>query len=122
MTVRAEIIHLLDGVSMLGGRAFADERPEAEPLPHAVVLDAISVTPALAGDGRAMYWGQLVQVDLWEDAAAASQVTSDAVVSVLNGVPISGSLRLKVESANRVYEGDRRLAHTVIQVRARRPS
>lgn len=122
MTVRAEVIRLLDGVSILGGRAFADERPEAEPLPHAVVLDAIAVAPALAGDGRAMFWGHLVQVDLWEDAAVASQVTSDAVVAALNGVPINGSLRLKVESANRVYEPDQRLAHVVIQVRARRPS
>lgn len=116
MSVRSEIIRLLDTVIALGERNFADERPEAEALPHSVVLDAISFNNQLTGDGQVMYWRHTAQVDLWEDAATASQATRDAVVAALDGQRVAGSMRLRVESADRVYEPDRRLAHTVISV------
>lgn len=116
MSVRSEIIRLLDGVDALGERNFADERPEAESLPHCVVLDAITFTDQLLGDGRVMYWRHTAQVDLWEDAATASQATRDAVVAALDGQRVSGSMHLRVESADRVYEPDRRLSHVVINI------
>lgn len=116
MSVRSEVIRLLDVVTVLGNRNFADERPEGEALPHTVVLDAITFNNQLLGDGRVMYWRHIAQVDLWEDAAAASQTTRDAVVAALDGQPVTGSMKLRVESAARVYEPDRRLAHTVISV------
>lgn len=120
-TIRAEVIRLLDEVAALGRRNFADERPEGEPLPHTVILDGISQTPELLGDARVLWWRHLLQLDLWEDAAVATQSTRDAVVNVLDGVDITGSFRLRVESANRVYDPDRRLSHTVITLAARRP-
>ena len=112
MSVRSEIIRLLD--PLFDRRVYADERPEGEPLPHAVVLDGISLAPSLVGDARVMYWRHAAQVDLWEEAATATQSTRDAVVNALDGVDIAGSFRLRVEAADRVYEPDRRLSHTAI--------
>lgn len=114
MSVRSELVRLLDDV--VGGRVYADERPEGEALPHCVILDQIALNPQLSGDGRAIYWRHTVQVDLWEDAAAASQATRDAIVLALDGQRIDGSLSVRVESADRVFEPDRRLAHTVINI------
>ena len=116
MSVRSELIRLLDAIPQLGGRAYADERPEGEALPHCVVIDQISMNPQLSGDGRSIYWRHTTQVDLWEDAAVASQETRDAVVAALDGQRIDGSLSVRVEGADRVYEPDRRLSHTVISV------
>lgn len=114
MSVRSEVIRLLDAVTQLGGRNFADERPEAETLPCTVTLDGIGFNHALMGDSKVMFWRHVAQVDLWEDAATASQATCDAVVVALEGQPVTGSMRLRVDSAVRVYDPDRRLAHTAI--------
>jgi hypothetical protein len=118
MSVRSEIIRLLDTVSILGGRNYADTRPEGEPLPHTVMLDGISQAPALIGDNRTMAWRRIGQVDLWEDAAAASQSTQDAVVNALDGAAVAGSFRLRVASADRVYDPNTRWAHTAITLEA----
>lgn len=117
MSVRSEVIGLLDGIVTLGGRNYADERPEGETLPHAVVLDGITQTAELSGDARTMAWNHVLQVDLWEDAAVATQASRDEVVHALDGAVLAGSFRLRVSSADRVYDPDRRLAHTAITLR-----
>lgn len=113
-SVRSEVVRLLDAVMMLGGRNYADERPEGETLPNTSILDGISQTPALKGDRRTMAWDHQLQIDLWEDAAAAAESTRDAVINALDGVDIAGAFHLQVTSANRVYDPDPRLSHTVI--------
>lgn len=118
MSVRSEIIRILDTVGILGRRNYADARPEGEPLPHTVVLDGISQAPALLGDNRTMAWRRIGQVDLWEDAAVASQDTQDAVVNALDGAVLAGAFRLRVASADRVYDPDARWAHTAITLEA----
>jgi hypothetical protein len=117
MTVRAEVIRLLDEITVLGKRNYADDRPEGEALPHTVVLDGISQTPEHEGDARALAWRHLLQVDLWEDAQVASEVTRDAVINALDGAVITGAFRLRVGNADRIYDPDRRLAHTAITLR-----
>lgn len=118
MSVRSELIRILDTVSILGGRNYADARPEGEPLPHCVVLDGISQAPALMGDNKTLAWRRMGQVDLWEDAAVASQSTQDAVVNALDGAAVAGSFRVRVASADRVYDPDARWAHTAITLEA----
>lgn len=117
MSVRSEIIRLLDALPVLGHRNYADERPEGEVLPHTVYRDGTSQTPALAGDSRTTAWGHVAQLDLWEDSAVASEATRDAVIDALDGAQIAGAFHLRVTSANRLYDPDRRLAHTAITLR-----
>jgi hypothetical protein len=117
MSVRSEVIRLLDALPVLGGRNYADEMPEGETLPHTVFLDGISQTPALSGDSRTSAWGHIAQLDLWEDAAVASEATRDAVIEALDGARIAGAFHLQVTAADRLYDPDRRLAHTAITLR-----
>lgn len=121
MTVRADIITLLDTVSTLGKRNYADEKPQGETLPNTVILDGVSQAPGLSGDSRTLAWNHLLQVDLWEDAAVSSEVTRDAVVNVLDGALLSGkAFHLKVQSVQRLYDPDPRLAHTAITLKTTR--
>ena len=117
MSVRSEVIRLLDEIPALGGRNYADERPEGEGLPHTVVLDGVSQTMEQEGDARTTAWRHLLQVDLWEDATVASEATRDTVIHALDGQQIAGAFRLRVGSADRIYDPDRRLAHTAITLR-----
>jgi hypothetical protein len=117
MSVRSEVIRLLDAVPELSKRNYADDRPEGEALPYTVVLDGISQTPEHEGDAHALAWRHLLQVDLWEDALVASEATRDAVINALDGSVITGAFRLRVGNADRVYDPDRRLAHTAITLR-----
>ena len=114
MSVRSEIVRILDAVPILGGRVYADERPADEPLPHAIVLDGVTFNPALAGDARSQAWRQGTQVDLWEDRDEASEVTRDAVIEALDGAQIDGAFHLRVTGAPRLHDPDQRLAHTTI--------
>lgn len=114
MTIRSEIIALLDGVVALGNRNYADKAPENEPKPHTRVLDQIAESPALKGDARTLARRRQVQVDLWQRAADDDGALSTTVQNVLDGASIPSALRLSVNSANRVYDPDFELSHTVI--------
>ena len=122
MSVRSEIVRLLDGVTELGKRNYADQRPEGEAMPMTIVLDGLSESVGLAGDsGRVMHWKRLCQVDLWEDAEASSLATIDAVKNVLDGARIVGAFHLHVTSSDRIYDPDPRLVHTAITCTVVRP-
>ena len=117
MSVRGEVIAILDDITMLGKRNYADERPEGETLPHTVLLDGVSQAPTLSGDSKTLAWSHLLQVDLWEDAGVATEATRDTVIQALDGAVIDGAFHLRVQAADRVFDPDRRLAHTAITLR-----
>lgn len=117
MSIRSEVIAILDGIGMLGHRNYADEKPVGETLPNTVVMEGVSQNPALSGDSRTTAWAHILQVDLWEDAVVASETSRDLVINALDGAQINGAFHLKVDSVARLYDPEPRLAHTAITLR-----
>lgn len=113
MTVRSEVIGLLDGVVALGQRNYADQAPEGEPRPYTTTLDHIGQTPQLKGDARTLARRRLGQVDLWIDADADDGSVARQVEDALDGARLTAGLRLSVTASRRLPEADFGLSHFV---------
>lgn len=111
MTLRSEVVGLLDSVTSLGGRNYADEAPDAEQLPYTVTRDWIGESIALLGDSRTQALRRMLQVDLWQEAALDDGSVPAAVVSALDGQALLAGLRLRVQGSQRTFESDTKLAH-----------
>lgn len=113
MTVRSEVLLLLDSVTALGKRNYADRAPENEPRPYTVVLDHVGQSPQLKGDARTMARRRLFQIDLWENAADDNGVLAATVENLLDGAKLSASLGLAVTESRRLPEPNFGLSHFV---------
>lgn len=114
MTVRSDVIALLDGVSALGQRNYADEAPEVETKPYSVVFDLVGEGVALRGDARVMARRRQLQVDLWQLAAEDDGSLAIAVEDALDGVAIGSGFHVTVNGMARSYDREFEMTRTVL--------
>lgn len=120
MSIRSEFVRLLDPV--FGSRVYADAvAPGGLAYPYAGVLDHLSEVPAIKGNGRALAHRRLVQVDVWQLAEDEDPLLLDAVHDALDGVRVDGAYAVAVQSSNRVYDPDPKVAHHAITCSVARP-
>ncbi len=115
-TVRTTIV----GGSLVGGRVFHDLAPEGANLPYVTLTDPILV-PVLTGDGTTVRRERTIQVHLWQNASAKSQVDvmATALVNLLDGAVVTvgvEKVRLRVQSVQRLVDPDGETVHHVLTV------
>lgn len=110
MSTRSEFVRLLDPV--FGGRVYSDAiAPGGLTYPYAGVMDHLSQTAAVKGDGRALGRRRLVQVDVWQLVEDEDPALLEAVDNALDGVRIEGAYAVAVQSSNRMYDPDPKVVH-----------
>lgn len=110
MTVRSEFVRLLDPV--FNGRVYADVTARGGlGYPCAGVIDHVTQSPAIKGDGRALARRRTVQVDVWQLAEEEDAEVVRAVEESLDGVRIEGAYAVAVQSSARVYDPDPKVVH-----------
>ena len=106
---------------LIAGAVYRDVAPDEAALTFVVLLDDIEDGPLLHGDGRALAWSRLVQVDVWQAAEDEDDSLVPSIVEALDGAALAraeGRLRCRVESSIRAPEPDLGLVHQAITVRA----
>ena len=118
MTIRDEIIALLDTVPALGQRNYSDNAPDNVVSPYTVYKDTISQTSGLDGDAHVFWWKWMGQVDLWFALSTEDETLLDSVVNALDNAPLSAGRGLAVQSALRVSDPLYDAGHTAITLGA----
>jgi hypothetical protein len=121
VSVRSEVIALLDAVGDLGGRNYADAAPEGLDLPYTVMIDWQAVTIGMQGDAQTSWWRNQMQVDLWEERSSDSDHLRNEVRDALDGKRLVAGLRTRVRSAIRVPDPNYDLVHTAFTVSVTEP-
>lgn len=115
-TTVADLKAALDGILDV----YRDGAPDETALPYAVILDDIDDGVVLRGDGLALGWAKLVQVDVWQAASSEDDTLVPSVIDALDGLVLDrseGRLRCRVESSIRVPEPELGFVHQAITVR-----
>jgi hypothetical protein len=93
-----------------GARVWADRAPAGATLPYLTVTDAITVNPAISGDGSSWtMWSRQMQVSVWERASAEDPAVLRKAVALLAGVDLrvdGFATRIRVDSVTRILEED----------------
>lgn len=125
MTIRNEVIALLDTVGALADRNFSDRAPESVSVasgPYTVFKDDISRTPGLEGDAQTLWWKWMGQVDYWFSLTGEDQALIDTIAHTLDGARLVDSgLRLRVTTVNRVTDALYDTGHTALTLITVRP-
>jgi hypothetical protein len=70
--------------------------------------DSAAEADSWQGDGRDLYWGEIVQLDLYQAAATEDLTLRDTIRNALTGARLTGTglttMRLSVRQTQRVYE------------------
>ncbi len=106
MTVRSEIVAVLDAVTPLGERVFADTPPEDTPYPCAAVLVDQAEFPMLSGDAQTDWWRQTGQVSVWQTIEDEDATLVAAVRAALDGLKVEAGLRVRVSGIVRFPDPD----------------
>lgn len=117
-TVVADLKTALD--PLVADAVYRDDAPDEAALPYVVLLDDIDDGVSLRGDGVALGWAKLVQVDVWQASDAEDDTLVPAVIDALDGLALdrtAGRLRCRVESSARVPEPEVGFVHQAITVR-----
>lgn len=117
MSVRSDLVALVNAVSAVTGRVYADTAPPTAAYPM-VTVDAVQDRSiALAGDARTIKWRFYAQVHVWVTQAADDGSVADAVIAAIDGAQVSApGRRCRVTGAPRIADPEPGLAHYAVQV------
>lgn len=117
------VCDLIEADGVVNARVWADDAPDRATKPYVTMTDAISLTPAVRGDGTTIRLVRQIQGDLWEildqeDPAVfvrLYQALEGKVATLADGT----RLRLKVDDAPRLPEVDDNIAHRALTISVR---
>lgn len=72
--------------AIVGARVFRDNAPAGATLPYVTFRDPMSDAPSISGDGRTLIRSRMMSWDLWQRAAAESDVLLEQLEAALDGV------------------------------------
>lgn len=118
-TIIGQVRELVIAWAGVSGRVWQDEAPKNATFPYVTLVDAISISKVLAGDGRGQRLSRQLQVDLWQRADVEDPTQPASLADYLDGRRIADAIGLRYDSTARLRELDTNIVHWAITLSVR---